>query len=75
VLFEYFLQFHVDLAIVFFGGTFFKSWGLSRGLVRHVCNPSYSGGRAQEDPDLKPAQANSSQDRISKQQQQKGLVE
>jgi hypothetical protein len=30
-------------------------------LVAHVCNPSYSGGRDQEDLGLKPAQANSSQ--------------
>jgi hypothetical protein len=26
--------------------------------VRHTCNPSYSGGRDQEDYDLKPSQAN-----------------
>jgi hypothetical protein len=37
-----------------------------RSLVAHVCNPSYSGGRDQEDHGLKPAQANSSQDLISK---------
>jgi hypothetical protein len=29
-------------------------------LVPHTCNPSYSGGRDQEDRGLKPAQANSS---------------
>jgi hypothetical protein len=28
--------------------------------VAHACNPSYSGGRDQEDPGLKPAGANSS---------------
>jgi hypothetical protein len=28
--------------------------------VVHVCNPSYSGGRDQEDQGSKPAQANSS---------------
>jgi hypothetical protein len=28
--------------------------------VVHACNPSYSGGRDQEDRGLKPAQANSS---------------
>jgi hypothetical protein len=28
--------------------------------VAHVCNPSYSGGRDQEDCGLKTAQANSS---------------
>jgi hypothetical protein len=30
--------------------------------VAHACNPSYSGGRDQEDQGLKPAQANSSRD-------------
>jgi hypothetical protein len=39
---------------------------LSRAPVPHTCNPSYSGGRDQEDQGLKPAQANSSQDSISK---------
>jgi hypothetical protein len=34
--------------------------------VAHICNPSYSGGRDQEDYGSKPAQANSSQDPISK---------
>jgi hypothetical protein len=28
-------------------------------LVAHACNPSYSGGRDQEDQGLNPAQANS----------------
>jgi hypothetical protein len=32
----------------------------------HACNPSYSGGRHQEDCGLKPAQANSLQDPIWK---------
>jgi hypothetical protein len=32
----------------------------------HACNPSYSGGRNQEDHGLKPTQANSSQDPITK---------
>jgi hypothetical protein len=35
--------------------------------VTHACNPSYSGGRDQEDRSSKPAWANSSQDPISKQ--------
>jgi hypothetical protein len=35
-------------------------------LVAHICNPSYSGGRDQEDGGSKPAQATSSQDPISK---------
>jgi hypothetical protein len=34
--------------------------------MAHACNPSYAGGRDQEDRDLKPAQANSLQDPISK---------
>jgi hypothetical protein len=34
--------------------------------VAHACNPSYSGGRDQEDHVPKPAQANSLQDPISK---------
>jgi hypothetical protein len=34
--------------------------------VTHACNPSYSGGRDQEDLGLKPAWANSSKDPISK---------
>jgi hypothetical protein len=34
--------------------------------VAHMCNPSYSGEGAQEDTSSKPAQANSSQDSISK---------
>jgi hypothetical protein len=34
--------------------------------VAHTYNPSYSGGKDQEDRSLKPAQANSSQDPISK---------
>jgi hypothetical protein len=35
-------------------------------LVAHACNPSYSGGRDQGDRGLKPAQANSSGDPVSK---------
>jgi hypothetical protein len=34
--------------------------------VVHACNPSYSGGREQEDGGLKPAWANSSRDSIWK---------
>jgi hypothetical protein len=34
--------------------------------MAHACNPSYSGGRDQEDPGLKPALANSLQAPISK---------
>jgi hypothetical protein len=35
-------------------------------LVAHAYNPSYLGGREQEDHSSKPAQANSSRDPISK---------
>jgi hypothetical protein len=34
--------------------------------VAHACNPSYSGCRDQEDCSLKPVQANSSRDPVSK---------
>jgi hypothetical protein len=34
--------------------------------VVHACNPSYTGGRDQEDCSSKPAQTNSSQDLILK---------
>jgi hypothetical protein len=44
--------------------------------VAHSCNPSYSGGKDQEDCSSKPAQANGSQDPISKKtHHKKGLVE
>jgi hypothetical protein len=38
----------------------------SQALVAHGCNPSYSGGRDQEDWGSKPAQANSLWDPVSK---------
>jgi hypothetical protein len=48
-------------------------------LVAYTCNPSYSGGRDQEDCGSKPAQANSSQKCILKKthhrKQKQGLVE
>jgi hypothetical protein len=34
--------------------------------MAHICDPSYSGSRDQEDRGSKPAQANSSQDPILK---------
>jgi hypothetical protein len=34
--------------------------------VTHACNPNYLGGRNEEDFGLRPAQANSLWDRISK---------
>jgi hypothetical protein len=37
-----------------------------RVLVAHTCDPSYLGGRDQEDCCLKPAQTNSSRDPILK---------
>jgi endogenous inhibitor of DNA gyrase (YacG/DUF329 family) len=37
-----------------------KNQETSPALVAHVCNPSYSGGRDQENHGSKPAQANSS---------------
>jgi hypothetical protein len=42
-----------------------KLW-LSQELVAHAYNPSYSGGRDQEDQGSKPAWANSSRDCILK---------
>jgi hypothetical protein len=36
-------------------------------LVAHICNPSYSGGRDQEDCGSKPGQANNWRDPVSKQ--------
>jgi hypothetical protein len=40
-----------------------NSWQV---LVTHTCNPSYSGGRDQEDRSSKPIWANSMRDPISK---------
>jgi hypothetical protein len=40
-------------------------------LVAHACNPTYSGGRDQEDRGLKPPQANSSWDPTLKNRSQK----
>jgi hypothetical protein len=37
-----------------------------QGPVAHACNPSYSGGRDQEDRGSKPAGTNSSQDLVLK---------
>jgi hypothetical protein len=39
---------------------------MSQVPVAYTGNPGYSGDRDKEDRDLKPAQANSSQDTISK---------
>jgi hypothetical protein len=46
------------------------------GAMAHTCNPSYSGGRDQEDHGSKPVQANSLCDPIlKKNHHKKGLVE
>jgi hypothetical protein len=53
-----------------------KKWELSWAWVAHVHNPSYSGGREQEDHSSKPALGNSSPDPISKKTiTKKGLLE
>jgi hypothetical protein len=39
---------------------------VSQAPVSHTCNPSYSGGRDQEDHSLRPARTNSSWDPISR---------
>jgi hypothetical protein len=36
-------------------GSFATLSGTDQALVAHICNPSYSGGRAQEDQGSKPA--------------------
>jgi hypothetical protein len=55
---------------------FLKMMQNSWELVAHACNPNYSGGRGQEDRDLRPAGANSSRDPIlKKNHHKKGLVE
>jgi hypothetical protein len=43
--------------------------------VAHICNPSYSGGRDQEDPGSKPAWENNSQDYLKKTLHKNGLLE
>jgi hypothetical protein len=45
--------------------------GNSQALVAHICNPSYSGGRNEEDHSTKPAMTNSFQGPISKNPSQK----
>jgi hypothetical protein len=55
-----------SFSILFFNEKF-SSWV----PVAHVCNPSYSGGRDQEDHGLKLAQVNSLWDPISKNPSQK----
>jgi hypothetical protein len=54
---------------------FFKKMYDELGAGGHACNPSYSGGRDQEDCSSKPALTNSSKDPISKNPFTKRLVE
>jgi hypothetical protein len=49
----------------------FQETATCRVPVAHTCNPSYSGGRDQEDRGLKPPWANSSWNPISKNPSQK----
>jgi hypothetical protein len=57
-------------------GGLLKVLKISWASVAHICNPSYSGGRDQEDRSLKPAWANSLRDLIPKQRNhKKGLAE
>jgi hypothetical protein len=54
----------------------FKSKGIIKpnlaGLVTDTCNPSYSGGRDQEDRSSKPAQARSSRPYLKKTNPKRG---
>jgi hypothetical protein len=52
-----------------------KKQKTSQALMADVCNPSYSGGRDQEDRGSKASLANSSRNPILKNSSQKGLVE
>jgi hypothetical protein len=54
------------LHISFFQGYSFYKHPWSQVLMPHTYNPSYSGGRDQEDGGSKPPQSNSLQDPISK---------
>jgi hypothetical protein len=59
------------LAISMFFFVPFKTHVLEPAPVAHACNPSYSGGRQQEDHVLRPAWANSLGNPISKNPSQK----
>jgi hypothetical protein len=52
-----------------------KKWIACWVLVAHACNPTYSGGRDQEDCDSKPAQAKVRETLSQKSFHKKGLVE
>jgi hypothetical protein len=47
---------------------------LGRVLVAHACNPSYSGGRDQEDHSSKPSWANNLRPYLEKSFTKKGLL-
>jgi hypothetical protein len=52
---------------VFLNNSFIiKEYVLNWAPAAHTCNPSYSGGRDQEDHSLRSAQANGSRDPVSK---------
>jgi hypothetical protein len=67
---------HLPCQLIGWGGASQRVEDGRPGMVGHACNPSYSGGRDQEDLSLKSAQAKSSQDPISKKHNTKNwLVE
>jgi hypothetical protein len=55
--------------------TTIKRKKINWGLVAHACNPSYSGGRDQEDRGSKPAWANCSRAYLKNTHYKKELVE
>jgi hypothetical protein len=58
-----------------YDGGLIRFYHPSQALVAHAYNPSYSGGRNQEDRDLKPAPANSLRPYLEKPFTKIGLVE
>jgi hypothetical protein len=54
------------ISILLFRIMLSKNKSGSQALAAHACNPSYSGGRDQEDQGLKLPQANCLQDSISR---------
>jgi hypothetical protein len=56
----------VKVRVLYSSHVLFSEEALSRVLVGHAYNPSYSGGRDQEARGSKPARANKLQDPISK---------
>jgi hypothetical protein len=67
ILFHFVLNtFYALLEISSLNMSYLKVLASAWVLVAHTCNPSYSGGRDQEDHGSKPARANSSGDPTSK---------